>query len=302
MRKLKGTKRTRGGRADNEAGNVCVYFRVLVLTARDNVITAALPGKVHSSKMRNLMLAEIEAIADVNPKYRNLVDSCLDTLTTSVKRVMKQYRASHRSNGAKGYFHMKTSELNKDRCQHTGSNCVGCKQSLLQRNVVGPGNITQAGEIVAKGKRQISLAEKPETAGEVVGRVHVRGRLEAVTEQDVIDRVMEGELPLLDRWGRLQRKKGYDDGFKKGAAKAKKENQQHLDASAFMLQYGRRLSGRAMHELRMLASESVTQAKTRRTADLEMGQSGEKIAQLQGGEWVKDRANFDKVLRELDKR
>ena len=201
MRKLKGTKRTRGGRADNEAGNVCVYFRVLVLTARDNVITAALPGKVHSSKMHNLMLAEIEAIADVNPKYRNLVDSCLDTLTTSVKRVMKQYRASHRSNGAKGYFHMKTSELNKDRCQHTGSNCVGCKQSLLQRNVVGPGNITQAGEIVAKGKRRIALAEKPETAGEVVGRVHVRGRLEAVTEQDVIDRVMEGELPLLDRWG-----------------------------------------------------------------------------------------------------
>ena len=114
--------------------------------------------------------------------------------------------------------------------------------------------------------------------------------------------VMEGELPLLDRWGRLQRKKGYDDGFKKGAAKAKKENQQHLDASAFMLQYGRRLSGRAMHELRMLASESVTQAKTRRTADLEMEQSGEKIAQLQGGEWAKDRANFDKVLKELDKR
>ena len=107
--------------------------------------------------MHNLMLTEIEAIADVNPKYRNLVDSCLDTLTTSVKRVMKQYRASHRSNGAKGYFHMKTSELNKDRCQHTGSNCVGCKQSLLQRNVVGPGNITQAGEIVAKGKRQIAF-------------------------------------------------------------------------------------------------------------------------------------------------
>jgi hypothetical protein len=265
-----------------------------VLKARADVYEAAPHHKVHPSKLHDLVVAAIEAIIDENPDYKQLVDTLLNTLGQTVRRVLKQIGTRDRHAKSTGYFFIQTKRLAESSGKHTGSGCVGCKHDGTQDAVYGGDNLTEDGDPVPPIHRTKRSFPKGHSRSKILGYDYKNG-MQPITKQHAMETPEVQEV--IDEWGKKQRRRGKQEGWKVGAKKAKKANEEHLAKTSLLDMMGNRRSGRRKAAERMLAFNTPTQAVANRRILRE--RSGQQRRKDRSGPWGKDVTNADKIVTEL---
>jgi hypothetical protein len=288
--------RQRGKLPANQATKQCVYFRVLVLKARADVYDAAPNNYVHSKHLRGLVVAEIQKLVKENPDYKQIVDTLKRPLDTSTQEVLRQIGTRDKQAKSVGYFYLQTKRLGEDPGKHLGSCCVRCKQTDMQGAVYGEGNLTGSGDPTPKANRTNRSFPKGHSRSKIIGYDYRNG-MRPITTQHAVE--MPEVQEAIDEWGRIQLRKGQQQGWKPGAKKAKKDNQEHLDNTALLDMMGDRRSGRRMNNQRMLAFNTPTQAVENKAQRLAKESSGLKPRRYRSGLWGKDAVNADKIVAEV---